>query len=109
METINISDSSDVVVHMGSKVTVDGLVVIEKEGEELVHADAVVDFKDIPVEHHAMVANLLMRQRMRLILPSEQRTHEATKQFHKMEEWRAKGWLHPFGAALKGLIARMKS
>ncbi len=107
-ETIHISDSSDIVVHTGSKVTVDGMVVIEQGGEELVHANAVVDFKDIPVEHHATVANLLMRQRMRLVLPSKQRRLAATEQLRKMEERRAKGWLHPFGAALTGLMARMK-
>lgn len=111
-EAINISTADNLVVRMSSKVIVNGMIVIEKEGEELVHADAVVDFDNIPVEHHAMVVNLLMQQRMRLVLPSDQRRFEADRQFRKLEEKRAKrarGWLYPFGAALTGLIARMKS
>jgi BMFP domain-containing protein YqiC len=94
-------EGSNCTIEVGTEVTIKGFLVIHREGET-VSLDAKVDFEDVPVDLHALVANLLMSKRASLHVPSreefDRQAEESRRYRERKAEYEALPWYRKFFA-----------
>lgn len=78
---INVTDNHDVMVP-GTDVTVKDAIVFQMEGEVIGRLDIRCDFTDLDPSLHQMAIDILMKNRIRMTLPSE----EYYEKMRRMEE-----------------------
>lgn len=94
---IKVNDkSSQITVPSGTKVTFPNMFTLVKGDKVVAEVDGVFDFADVDPRYHMMLANLIMQQRMRLMMPSDEWYAEQDARIEQERkaraEWRALPW-----------------
>lgn len=69
---ISVSDNHDVTVPGGTEVTVKDAIVFEREGSVVGKLDIKCDFADLDPSLHQMATAILMKNRVRMVMPSRE-------------------------------------
>lgn len=86
---ITIADSSNLTIPGTTKVTIKDALVLLQGGEKVVQLDAEYDLKDVPPAYHEILVNLMMTQRVRLLMPTAEALEESDRRVERYRQQKA--------------------